>query len=180
MHLTFTEFVLNSKITVRSTTSFRALDHGSKDGERMKKYANLESIGTTLYRSVPGGTQVSIRAQLWVTGVNPFWRAFLLFTSIPAYKKQAYKSTANLLNLLEGPSLRRRFVTRLQQIWSGWVLFWMILAGLIGLNAAQDTLQIPADWLQAIRTLIGLMVSCGPIFAYLLALMRRSQAGQAR
>lgn len=69
----------------------------------------------------------------------------------------------SLLDLLEGPSRRRKLMAFFRRLWSGPMLYVLALLVLLWLNAAHDDLHIPNGWTQVIRTLIAVLIA-GVIF----------------
>ncbi len=163
--LVITEYEPGRKIATRTTRTHQA-EPGSTSTRR---YANVETAATTLFEPVPGGTRMKASVQLWYSGVNTLWHPILLLAQGNTYRKQFHKRIDEMLDRIEGPSSSRKAVSYVRQIWSGWIVFALVLLALIWVHIAHEQLGISDAWLQVVRVLIGLMAVGALLGAYFMA-----------
>ncbi|HEX8220081.1 MAG TPA: hypothetical protein VF914_12840 [Chloroflexia bacterium] len=139
-----------------------------------RRYGVTETATTTIYEPVPGGTRRTASAQVWFSGVGAGWHSLYVLAQGNAYRKQFHKSTDALLDRVEGPSLRRRAVSFVRQVWSGWIPFWLVFLVLLAVHAWREQLGLTEAMLQVVRVTIELMVALALIGGYFMATFRGS------
>ncbi len=169
--VTITEFEPPRLISLRGTRSYLHAPGSTST----RRYAIEESSGTTIYEPVPTGTRITASIQLWVSGVNPLWHPLLLPAYGREYKRQFHNRMDALLDEAEGPSLSRKAVSFLRQLWWGWIAFALALVALLWVHAAHEQLGISGPGLQVLRVVIGLMAVGALLGGYLMATVRTSR-----
>jgi hypothetical protein len=166
-----TEFEPSRKISLRYTRSYRR----APDSTSTRRYANIEIFTSTMFEPVPGGTRRTASAQLWISGVRSAWHPLLLLAQGNSYKKYFHKSTDDVLDLVEGPSFRRKAMSFVRQVWSGWVSFWLAFLALLWVHVSHEQLGVYGARLQVVRVAIGLMVVVALLGGYFMASVRGSR-----
>ncbi|HYP19875.1 MAG TPA: hypothetical protein VEY08_07350 [Chloroflexia bacterium] len=139
-----------------------------------RRYGTTETATTTIYEPVAGGTRRTASAEVWSPDVSTVWHSLYMLAHGNFYRKQFHKSTDALLDLAEGPSLRRKAMSFVRQVWSGWIPFWLVFVGLLWVHASHAQLGLSGSMLQVVRVTIGLMVVLALIGAYFMASFRDS------
>lgn len=159
MRITVTEFELNRKMSVYLISSRK--DQPGLETNRARRQSSAETLATTSYSPVPGGTRIDTRSQLWTSGIGAFWNAFYLVRYWRNFVTLADRNVDNLLDLLEGPSRARKVQGLLRRFPWGLLVYGLVLAALLWANGASRQLGLSAGLLQCLHSLIAFVIVAG-------------------